>query len=360
MKAHINFTKNGVVEDLYFVKPVKTYDETTPLKDVLDALETAQNNDQYALFAVTYESYKKDETEFLAVIYDAPVSRDVFLSERENGSYKLSPYKMIESQEEIESNIEKVRDYIRDGHTYQVNYTTRMHGEFSGDAHALYERLTEENNGGYTAFIEHGDLAIVSASPELFFEIDSDRTIRTRPMKGTAPRGETLEQDEENYAFLKNSKKDRAENVMIVDLLRNDVSRVSQSGTVNVPHLFTIEKYKTVFQMTSTVEGQLKDIPFSEVFGSLFPCGSITGAPKQMTMEIIEALESTKRGYYCGAIGLLYKDQTTVVNVPIRTIVIEGNKYTYAAGGGITYNSDRTSEYHEILTKSKFLEQAYD
>lgn len=359
MKAHMNFTKNGVVEDLYFIDPVVVYDETISLQEALDKLETAQKNGQYGIFAVTYESHDDNQKEFLAAVYDKPVSRDEFLSSRENGDYVISKYEMAETQEEIENNIEKVRDYIRDGHTYQVNYTTRMHGEFSGDAHALYETLTKENNGGYTAYIEHDDLQIVSCSPELFFEIDRDRTIRTRPMKGTAPRGETDAEDEANYEFLRNSKKDRAENVMIVDLLRNDVSKVSAPGTVKAPKLFTIEKYNTVFQMTSTVEGKLLDIPFNEIFTSLYPCGSITGAPKLMTMKIIEELESTKRGYYCGAIGMFHDDETVVVNVPIRTIVIEGNEYTYAAGGGITYNSNKTSEYKEILAKSKFLEQAY-
>lgn len=359
MRVHAKFTRNKKIEELYFMNPIKVLDETLPLSDALIEAENYQHAGYYAVLMVTYESHDKDRETFKIGIFDRPVSREAFLRDKEIGSFNLGPMNFTESREKIIENIEKVREYIRDGHTYQVNYTTRMHGEFIGDAHTLYEALTVNNNGGYTIFIEHEGTSVVSCSPELFFEINKDRQIKTRPMKGTAPRYEDSTKDKESYQFLKNSKKDQAENVMIVDLLRNDISRIGKPGTVKTPELFTIEAYKTVYQMTSTVVGDLKDsLRLNQIFEAVFPCGSITGAPKLKTMEIIETLESTERGYYCGAIGILYNDTTSVFNVPIRTLVIKDGTYTYAAGGGITYNSNSESEYEELIQKTKFLEQA--
>ena len=359
MRVHAKFTRNNKQEELYFVNPIKVLDESMSLNDALIEAEAAQKSGRYAVVMVDYESYDKSRESFKIGVFDAPVSRERFMEDKEVGSFKLGPMKFTESREKSIENIEKVRDYIRDGHTYQANYTTRMHGDFTGDAHSLYEALVSNNNGGYTIFIEHEEKAIVSCSPELFFEINQERTVETRPMKGTAPRYDDADKDKESYEFLRNSKKDQAENVMIVDLLRNDISRISKPNTVKTPKLFTIEKYKTVFQMTSTVVGELRDeLGLNEIFNALFPCGSITGAPKIKTMEIIEELETTERGIYCGAIGILYSDNTTVFNVPIRTLSIKDGQYTYAAGGGITYNSNSESEYEELLQKTKFLEQA--
>lgn len=177
-------------------------------------------------------------------------------------------------------------------------------------------------------------------------------------MKGTAPRFENPEEDKESYEFLRNSKKDQAENVMIVDLLRNDISKIAKPDSVKAAELFTIEKYQTVYQMISTVEADIRDdVTLSDTFDALFPCGSITGAPKQMTMRLIEKLEKTPRGFYCGALGILYPDASVVFNVPIRTLTITGDRYIYSAGGGITYDSNASSEFEEILHKTSFLKQ---
>lgn len=359
MRVHAKFTRNNIQEELYFINPIKVLDESSALDDALVEAEAAQQSGQYAVVMIDYESHDTSRESFKIGIFDAPVSREAFMETRGIGSFELGPMHFSETKEQTIENIEKVRGYIRDGHTYQANYTTRMNGVFTGDAHTLYETLVANNNGGYTIFIEHEGHTVVSCSPELFFEIDGNRTIHTRPMKGTAPRFEEKHKDEESYEFLRNSKKDQAENVMIVDLLRNDISRISKPKTVKTPELFTIEKYKTVYQMTSTVVGELHEgLGLNKIFDALFPCGSITGAPKIKTMEIIEALETTERGIYCGAIGILYSDNTTVFNVPIRTLSIKDGQYTYAAGGGITYNSSAESEYDELLQKTKFLEQA--
>lgn len=353
MRAHTKFKKNGAVEHLYFANPIEVIRKDTPFNQALDQAQQHQQNDRYAVLAVTYE---KDD--YLIGIFDAPVSYETFLQGETPDSYSMSEPELSESRDEIEKNIEQVRNYILDGHTYQVNYTTRMFGDFTGDSHQLFLKLSENNNGDYAMYVDDGGKQIVSLSPELFFEIDADRNISTKPMKGTAPRFEDPEEDKQSYEFLRHSKKDQAENVMIVDLLRNDISKIAKPDSVKADKLFTIEKYQTVYQMISTVEAAVKDdVTLSDTFDALFPCGSITGAPKQMTMQIIETLEKTPRGFYCGALGICYPDTSMVFNVPIRTLVIEDERYIYSAGGGITYDSNPASEFEEIMHKTSFLKQ---
>ena len=357
MRAHTKFKKNGKIEEYFFKDPKEIIQYPTKVEDALDYGRKMQDKGYYAVFAVTYE---KDE--YILMIFDKPVSYEAFLGDEKSLSFSMSEPSLSETQEEIEDNIEQVRNYIKDGHTYQVNYTTRFYGDFSGDSHQLFLQLSSKNNGDYAMYIDTGEKEILSLSPELFFELDSDLTIRAKPMKGTAPRFTDPDKDRESYEFLRHSKKDQAENVMIVDLLRNDISKVAEKNSVRAVKLFTIEKYQTVYQMISTVEAKVKeDLSLGGIFNALFPCGSITGAPKIMTMSLIEKLEKTKRGYYCGALGVLYPDQAAIFNVPIRTLVIEDNRYTYAAGGGITYDSNPKSEFEEILHKTSFLKQGqYD
>lgn len=187
-----------------------------------------------------------------------------------------------------------------------------------------------------------------------------DETITTRPMKGTINRGKTVEEDKENAKWLYKSEKNRAENIMIVDLLRNDLSVIAQPTSVHVPKLFEIEQYPTVHQMTSTVQAKVKkQTDLVDVFRAIFPCGSITGAPKISTMEIISELETTPREVYCGAIGFITPKKEAIFNVPIRTVVIEGKTgvATYGVGGGITWDSTTKGEYHEMLDKARLLEE---
>lgn len=353
MRAHTKFKKNGTVENLYFTNPVEIITAGTPFDEALDRAEQYQKEGYYAVIGVTYE---KDD--YVIGIYDKTVSYAEFLGGRQPEMYRMSRPELSETKEEIENNIQAVRNYILDGHTYQVNYTTRLYGDFSGDSHQLFLKLSSQNNGDYAMYIDNDGRQIVSLSPELFFEMDPERRIKTKPMKGTAPRSEDPEKDQESYEFLRHSKKDQAENVMIVDLLRNDISKIAKPDTVEAVKLFTIEKYQTVYQMISTVEADVRDnVTLSGAFDALFPCGSITGAPKEMTMRLIEKLEKTPRGFYCGALGILYPDASCVFNVPIRTLTITGDRYIYSAGGGITYDSIPSAEFEEILHKTSFLEQ---
>lgn len=360
MHVHSKFKKNLRVRDLYFIDPVLTMTEKTHrLADALTAAEGYMNEGYYVISAVTYESFAPEGEQFIIGVFEDACDHETFLAAREVGSYEMTEPEFTQSRDEIIKNIEQVREYIRDGHTYQVNYTTRLKGKFRGDGHTLFETLMSANNGDYAMYVEYGDEQIISCSPELFFEVDAGRTIRTRPMKGTAPRGGSRTEDEENRRFLEESKKDMAENVMIVDLLRNDISKVAAKNSVNVPALFTIEEYATVFQMTSTVEAELKaGVGINDIMAGLFPCGSITGAPKTSTMNIINALEATERKYYCGTLGIMYPGGEMVFNVPIRTLYVNGGEYVYGAGGGITYDSIPASEYDEIVAKTAFLKNA--
>jgi para-aminobenzoate synthetase component 1 len=203
--------------------------------------------------------------------------------------------------------------------------------------------------------LQDGFPALLSRSPELFFRVDTNGLLQTRPMKGTQPRGVTLAEDEALRAFLARDPKNRAENLMIVDLLRNDLSRVSEVGSVNVPDLFRVESFATLHQMTSLVQGQL--VPGTGIDGilrALFPCGSITGAPKVRAMQIIRELEPHPRDAYCGAIGWAAPDGRAEFNVAIRTLMLQDGTATLNVGGGVVYDSTAASEYEEALWKARF------
>ncbi|WCR15269.1 aminodeoxychorismate synthase component I [Paracoccus seriniphilus] len=250
-----------------------------------------------------------------------------------------------------------VHRYIEAGDCYQINLTFPMIAEAYGEPLSLYAALARRQPVGEGAFVDLGGPVVLSRSPELFFAVDEQRRILTRPMKGTAARGATPEEDRAAAQALAASEKDRAENLMIVDLLRNDISRVCEPGSVTVPALFDIEPYATVHQMTSTVQGQLSpDARLVDILKALFPCGSITGAPKIRSMEIIAELETAPRGVYCGAIGWLDPSGPMRFSVAIRTPVLEaGGRLRLNVGGGITHDSRAGSEWREALCKSEFL-----
>ncbi|WP_188207764.1 aminodeoxychorismate synthase component I [Alkalibacillus aidingensis] len=256
--------------------------------------------------------------------------------------------------------ITNIRGLIERGITYQVNYTLRLIAELdSVHIDAWFEQLCRAQQANYAALLKIGSHDILSVSPELFFAWDGC-VIETRPMKGTMKRGLTFEEDERLKHQLAKSEKDRAENVMIVDLLRNDVARIAKAGSVHVPNLFTIETYQTVHQMTSSVKAETGNaIRLVDLFDSLFPCGSITGAPKQSTMQQIYQLENSPREVYCGAIGLLTPEGKAVFNVPIRTVMVnrQTNQAIYGVGGGITWDSSAEGEYEETINKAKVLQQ---
>ena len=247
-----------------------------------------------------------------------------------------------------------------------MNYTARLRAHFTGDPFTLYHDLVTAQSGGYGAYLDTGAFQVLSASPELFFDriagpSETDRIV-TRPMKGTAERGRWLGEDEARRGALESSEKDRAENLIIVDLLRNDLGRIAEFGTVRVEDLLTAERYDTVWQLTSTIAAEVdRDLGLVEVFRALFPCGSITGAPKVRTMEIITATETEPRGVYTGAIGFISPagapGPRASFSVGIRTVVVETatGSAEYGIGGGITYDSIPSEEYREARLKAKVL-----
>lgn len=259
------------------------------------------------------------------------------------------------TKSEYKKAIEKVKGYIRRGDIYQVNLSQRFSTGLSSEPWHLYKKLRTINPAPFAAYLNFDDTVIVSTSPERFLKVNG-RQVETRPMKGTRPRGKTPTGDESLKGELMDSEKDRAENLMIVDLERNDLGKVCEFGSVRVSRLWDIEEYPTVFQMVSTVEGRLrKGVTQVDCLRACFPGGSITGAPKVRSMEIIEELEPTKRGIYTGSIGYLSFNGNMDLNIVIRTIVIRNGKAYFQVGGGIVADSDPDAEYQETLDKAKAL-----
>jgi para-aminobenzoate synthetase / 4-amino-4-deoxychorismate lyase len=273
-----------------------------------------------------------------------------------------SPYNLGElvqsmDKEDYERTIDRIRDYIAAGDTYQVNFTIRLNTEFSGDPQSLFHKLVRAQHEGYSAYVDTGRYTICSASPELFFRLDGT-TLTSLPMKGTAARGNNPAGDKAQADWLFNSEKNMAENIMIVDMIRNDMGRIADIGSVRVSSFFDIKRYPTLFQMTSTVKSET-GASFSEILGALFPCASITGAPKARTMEIISELEPSPRRIYTGSIGFLAPDRTAQFNVAIRTVLIDSETGTaeYGLGGGIVWDSDSAAEYEECMVKAQILKR---
>lgn len=275
------------------------------------------------------------------------------------GTFRAGTWQLEWSAAEHAAHVRAVRAAIAKGETYQCNLTTRMTATVDGDPLGLYRRLVTNQRGAYNAYLDLGRFVVTSASPECFLHWHGDR-LTSVPMKGTAPRGLTVQADHEARDRLVGSRKDRAENVMIVDLIRNDLARVAEPGTVEVTDLLAAERYSTVWQLTSTVSGRTRPTTtLPEVFRALFPCGSVTGAPKARTMHLIDQLESAPRGVYCGAIGYVAPGpaRRARFNVGIRTAVVdrEHGTATYGVGGGVTWGSTADGEYREILTKARVL-----
>src|SRR3954452_20935516 len=257
--------------------------------------------------------------------------------------------------------IDRIHRAIASGDTYQVNFTLPLEAEVRGDPRGLYRDLSYAQRGAYGAYIDTGTHRVLSASPELFFRIDGDRVV-SRPMKGTAPRGRWLGEDDAIRRQLEHSVKERAENAMIVDLLRNDIGRVARSGSVEWTDVFAAERYETVWQHTSTVAATLRpEIGAGDVFAPLFPCGSVTGAPKVSAMGIIADLEVAARGVYCGTVGYLAPADApgprARFNVAIRTVVQDARSgaAVYGVGGGIPSASRAEAEYDERVARARVL-----
>ena len=251
--------------------------------------------------------------------------------------------------------VEKVKDYIYEGDIFEANLTRKFFGEFQSPVNgkSLFLTLLKQSPSQYSAFIKIETLEIVSSSPERFIKI-KNRRINSKPIKGTRPRGTTVEEDERIITELHSSEKDRAENLMIVDLVRNDIGKIAEVGSVHVPDLFKVETYQTVHQLVSTIEGKIAETStILDAIKSCFPPGSMTGAPKIRAMEICTEIEDYTRGIYSGAIGYIGFDGYVDLSVVIRTLLIKNNQFEFQVGGAIVADSDAESEYQETLDKAK-------
>jgi para-aminobenzoate synthetase component 1 len=278
-------------------------------------------------------------------------------AEAEAPSARLSTPEPLQSEAAYLAAFDRVKAYISAGDIYQANLTFPMRARYEGSPLGLYAALRRVQPVGHGALVALGTgPLLLSRSPELFFRVDARGSIETRPMKGTVPRGQTPQEDRALADFLRNDPKNRAENLMIVDLLRNDIGRVARIGTVQVPELFTIEDYATVHQMTSLVRAELLEgVKLPELLRALFPCGSVTGAPKLRAMEILRTLEPEARDAYCGAIGWVGPDGSAAFNVAIRTLSLFGDgSVTLNVGGGVVHDSTGPAEYEEALWKARY------
>jgi para-aminobenzoate synthetase/4-amino-4-deoxychorismate lyase len=268
-----------------------------------------------------------------------------------------SPLTFEWDRDAYRARFDAVMEAIRRGDAYQVNLSMRAHFRVIGDPRALYGQLRHTSGGAHGAFVDDGERQLLGFSPELFFALDADGTMTTRPMKGTVPRGADEATDRAQREALRNSLKNRTENLMIVDLIRNDLGRLAVPGTVTVPELFTVETYPTVHQMTSTVQATLPyGSSLASMLAALFPCGSITGAPKIRAMQIIRDLESSPRGAYCGTIGHFAPDGAARFSVAIRTLTVTDGVGELGVGGAVVSDSDADQEYDECLLKARFYE----
>jgi len=308
-------------------------------------------------------SHRAEGTPLLAFGLFSEALPDAFDPEDLPGSFSTGPWTPSVDQAHYESGVRAVKEHIAAGDTYQVNLTLRLHAAFEGDPLGLFRALARSQQGDHLVYLDFGTHALCSASPELFFRrsplTDGGSQLFSKPMKGTRGRSADPAEDADLADALVDSEKDRAENTMIVDMMRNDFGRIARIGTVRVPDLHVVESYPTVHQMVSSVTAET-DASLTEVFASTFPPASITGAPKVSTSRIITTLEDDGRGAYCGAAGLVAPDGRAEFNVAIRSVWIDQStgRATYGTGGGIVWDSDPTDEWFETRTKTRVLESA--
>ena len=344
-------------------RAVYALDEVIPL---LRGAEAAAKDGLWAALALSYEAAPafdsalkvQPSSEFPLAwmgVFQEPSSTD--FNSIPNSPFRISEWEPQIDRREYRQAILSIRDFIERGDTYQINFTFPLRGYVGGNSFSCFRAIAESQGAAYSAYLDIGSHRILSFSPELFVERRGN-DLMTRPMKGTLARGRWLEEDCERVEQLRGSPKDRAENVMIVDLLRSDLGKVAETGSVKVTELFAVECLSRVLQMTSTVTAvQRPDVTLVDILRALFPCGSVTGAPKCRSMAIIKELEHRPRGVYTGAIGFMGPNGDAVFNVPIRTLAVDvrDGAATFGVGGGITWDSTTEGEYEECCLKAKFL-----
>jgi para-aminobenzoate synthetase/4-amino-4-deoxychorismate lyase len=334
------------------------------IPSLLQIEKLVNENDWYAAGFLSYEAAPAFDSAFVTQtpgtipllwfgLFPAPEGID--LPKPDYSAYVLGEAIASAGEQEYSRAIRQIKDYICAGDTYQVNYTLRFEIPFSGDPWQLFLAMVRAQSPGYAAWVDAGRYAICSASPELFFRLDGNR-LTCKPMKGTVKRGRTQKEDKSFAEWLHLSEKNRAENLMIVDMIRNDLGRVADTGSVHVPKLFEVERHPTLWQMTSTAAAEC-DKSVTEIICALFPCASITGAPKVRTTQIIAELEPTPRGLYTGCIGFIAPGRKAQFNVAIRTAVVDRGtgRAEYGSGGGIIWDSASDDEYREALLKARVL-----
>ncbi|GAB4164657.1 MAG: aminodeoxychorismate synthase component I [Candidatus Promineifilaceae bacterium] len=354
---------------LLFQQPrqILVADKPAAVLPALRALEAAINQER--LYAAGFLAYEAAAAFGLTVhppdqmparlpllwfgIFDAPVSLSCLPVSA--APYQLGSWQPALSPETYQTAITRIKAYIARGHTYQINYTFPLTASFSGDPYALFVDMAAAQKGQYAAYLDNGEWAVCSASPELFFQLDSE-LLTSRPMKGSAARGRTLAEDEAQMAWLAQSEKNQAENVMIVDMIRNDMGRVARTGSVSVSQLFTVERYPTILQMTSTVAAAT-NASVTDILAHMFPCASITGAPKVRTMELIRELEPQPRGVYTGSIGYIAPERQARFQVAIRTVTVDRQRQraVYGVGSGVVWDSDADDEWRECQLKAQIV-----
>jgi para-aminobenzoate synthetase / 4-amino-4-deoxychorismate lyase len=368
-KQHVSMTVDNRVgssidgEWLSFTDPVEVI-STSDIGDIVGLLADLESRvEQEKLFAAGFISYeaspafdnaltasKKPSLPLLCFgLFKTVQSLDQ--PPVEEGDFQLGEWRQPDSKDYYVSQLAKIKKRIRAGDTYQVNYTFTRKAIYNGNPKILFSQFAK--NAPYAAYLEMDDFVICSASPELFFT-RTGSTLTTKPMKGTLPRGLTEDQDNLHRNKLKTSEKDRAENIMVVDMIRNDLGRIAQTGSVNVEKQLQLEKYPTLWQMTSTVTAKT-DSSSAKTLSALFPCASITGAPKAETMKIIDGLETEARGIYTGSIGYIAPGGLAQFSVAIRTALLhlDSQQLDYGVGSGIVWDSDPVLEYQECLLKSR-------
>lgn len=345
--------------DKLFENPVKII-KAFNLSEIEDAFKLIEElkSRYYIVGYLRYEAFNSVQSVFPLLYFEVFESFKLYKPDLDKNlldNINISPKPCVNFCE-YKHALETIKDEIACGNTYEVNYTYDFDVCFDGDDFRLFETLLNSQKTPYNFYSKNEYDTVLSFSPELFFTLKNTH-ILTKPMKGTVKRGQDEREDRTFREFLYNDEKNRAENVMIVDLLRNDLGRIAKTGSVKVPKLFDIEAHRTLYQMTSEVEADLKcGVNLFDIFKAIFPCGSITGAPKKSTMSIIENVEKGERSIYCGAIGMIHKDEA-VFSVPIRILQKHtgGNTFKYRVGGAIVWDSGIQDEWEETLVKTKFL-----
>jgi para-aminobenzoate synthetase component 1 len=373
-RPYVLFRDDSTGQVMIFADPAEIITARTRAEffDALERMQKARQQGKWLAGYIAYEAGHLFEEKLSAFaeenretpllhfgVFDAPAADDDPLGQ---------PMQRLENQEFLtepkaawdfpiyKERFDRLHRHIRQGDCYQANLTMPIRARWNGDARAAFWSLIERQPVKYGALVDLGGPIILSRSPELFFRTDEEGWIETHPMKGTAKRGADTAEDAEIISAMLADEKTQAENRMIVDLLRNDISRITEVGTLDVPRLFEIETYPTLHQMVSHVQAKLLlDITIRDIFAALFPCGSITGAPKMRAMEILHDLEDGPRDAYCGAIGMISPTGAMRFSVAIRTITLfEDGRAVFNVGGGIVFDSTAEAEYEECLLKARF------